>query len=79
MTMPGLPELLLISLIVVLIFGAKRLPQIGEGIGKGIRNLKKGLKENDDIDVSPADRRVADSSSAEELDVADAEVVDKKT
>ena len=40
----GVPELLIILLIVVLIFGAARLPQLGRGLGEGIRNFRKGLK-----------------------------------
>lgn len=45
----GVPELLIIFLIVILLFGASRLPQIGKGLGEGIRNFKKGLR-NDDSD-----------------------------
>ena len=41
----GIPELLLILLIVVVVFGASRLPQIGEGLGKGIRNFRKAVQE----------------------------------
>lgn len=41
----GIPELLIILTIIVLIFGASRLPEIGRGIGKGIRNFKDSLKE----------------------------------
>ena len=41
----GMTELLVILLIAVLIFGAKKLPQIGEGLGKGIRNFRKSLKD----------------------------------
>jgi sec-independent protein translocase protein TatA len=40
----GVPELVLIFVIVVLIFGASRLPQLGRGIGEGIRNFKDSLK-----------------------------------
>jgi sec-independent protein translocase protein TatA len=40
----GVPELLLILVIVVLIFGAGRLPQLGKGIGEGIRNFKDSIK-----------------------------------
>jgi sec-independent protein translocase protein TatA len=40
----GVPELLLILVIVVLIFGAGRLPQLGRGIGEGIRNFKQSLR-----------------------------------
>jgi len=43
----GLPELLIILTIIILIFGANRLPEIGRGIGKGIRNFKDATKEND--------------------------------
>ena len=41
----GLPEMLIILFIVILIFGANRLPEIGRGIGKGIRNFKDATKE----------------------------------
>ena len=41
----GLPELLIILLIVLLLFGAKRLPDIARGMGKSIQEFKKGLKE----------------------------------
>ena len=40
----GVPELLLILVIVVLIFGAGRLPQLGRGIGEGIRNFKDSIR-----------------------------------
>lgn len=43
----GVPELIIIFLIVVLLFGASRLPQIGRGLGEGIRNFKKGVKPDD--------------------------------
>jgi sec-independent protein translocase protein TatA len=41
----GIPELLVILFIVVLIFGASRLPELGRGIGKGIKNFKDATKE----------------------------------
>lgn len=44
----GVPELLLVLVIVVLIFGASRLPQLGKGIGEGIRNFKDGLRSGTD-------------------------------
>ncbi len=40
----GVPELLLIFLIVLIIFGAGKLPQLGKGIGEGIRNFRSALK-----------------------------------
>ncbi len=49
----GLPELIVILVIVVLIFGANKLPQIGQGLGQAIGNFKKSLKESKAIDVTP--------------------------
>jgi sec-independent protein translocase protein TatA len=48
----GMPELVVILVIVLIIFGAGKLPQIGEGLGKGIRNFKKSTKD-EEIDVTP--------------------------
>ena len=48
----GMPELLVILVIVLIIFGANKLPQIGEGLGKGIQNFKKGIKK-EEIDITP--------------------------
>ena len=70
----GFGELVLVFLIVMLVFGAGRLPQIGEGIGKAIRNLKRGLNTDDDIDVTPADKQVPEKAASR---VEDVEVVDK--
>ena len=41
----GLPELVIILVIIIIIFGANRLPQLGRGIGSAIRNFKDGLKD----------------------------------
>ena len=41
----GMPELLIVLVIVVIIFGASRLPQLGEGLGKAIKGFKKGISE----------------------------------
>jgi sec-independent protein translocase protein TatA len=49
----GFSELLLILVIVLVIFGAGRLPELGNSLGKGIRNFKKAIKEPDAIDVTP--------------------------
>jgi len=50
----GLPELLIVLFIVILVFGASRLPELGKGIGKGIRNFKDankgGLNDTKKID-----------------------------
>jgi sec-independent protein translocase protein TatA len=44
----GIPELVIILFIVILIFGASRLPEIGRGIGKGIRNFKDATSRDSD-------------------------------
>lgn len=41
----GLPELLVILVIVVLIFGAGKIPQLGKGLGEGIKNFKDSMKD----------------------------------
>lgn len=46
----GVWEIILIVLIVLLLFGGKRIPELMRGIGKGINNFKKGVKGEDDID-----------------------------
>jgi sec-independent protein translocase protein TatA len=44
----GLPELLVILLIVLVLFGANKLPQLGKGLGGAIRNFKEGINEGKD-------------------------------
>jgi sec-independent protein translocase protein TatA len=51
----GVPELLLILVIVVLIFGAGRLPQLGKGIGEGIRNFKESIRGDEPGDSHKKD------------------------
>ncbi len=46
----GMPELLVILVIVVIIFGASRLPQLGEGLGKAIKGFKKGISDDNEKD-----------------------------
>lgn len=43
----GMPELIIILVIILIIFGAGKLPEIGSGIGKGIKNFKKATTESD--------------------------------
>ena len=57
----GIGELLIILVIVFVIFGAGKLPDIGEGLGRGIRNFRKAVKTPDEIDVTP-EQPPADSS-----------------
>jgi len=53
----GFTEILVIVLIVALLFGARRLPELGSGLGKAIKNFKAGVS-NDEIDVTPEKDKV---------------------
>jgi sec-independent protein translocase protein TatA len=60
----GFPELIIILVIIFIIFGAGKLPGIGEAIGKSIKNFKKSYKEPDSIDITPPkDSKTSDKSS----------------
>jgi len=68
--MPGPTELLLIFLAVLLLFGAKRIPEIAQGLGRGIRDFKKSLKDaKDDIqavdDTSPKEKNELEDQSGD--------------
>lgn len=52
----GMPELIIILIIILIIFGAGRLPEIGNGIGKGIRNFKKATSDRPDEISPPKDK-----------------------
>lgn len=49
----GFQELLIILIIVLVLFGATRLPEIGRGLGAAIRNFKKGVSDADEINITP--------------------------
>ncbi len=53
----GIPELIIIMVIILLIFGAGKLPEVGSSIGKAIKGFKKSMKEPDNTDVSPKDEK----------------------
>lgn len=54
----GMPELLVILVIIIIIFGAGKLPEIGGAIGKGIKNFKKATREPDEIDITPENKKI---------------------
>jgi len=49
----GMGEILVVLVVIVLVFGANKIPQLGDALGKGIRNFKKAQTEDDTIDVTP--------------------------
>lgn len=55
MGMPGGTELLIIFGIVILLFGAKKIPDLAKGLGKGIKNFKAEMKEVDGIETASTD------------------------
>ncbi|MDR2891543.1 MAG: twin-arginine translocase TatA/TatE family subunit [Deltaproteobacteria bacterium] len=50
---PSMTQILIILLVVVVLFGAKKLPEIGGGLGKAIKNFRKASIEPDEIDITP--------------------------
>ncbi|MGD8718875.1 MAG: twin-arginine translocase TatA/TatE family subunit [Candidatus Zixiibacteriota bacterium] len=60
----GIQEILLILLIALLLFGAKRLPEIGRGLGKGIREFKKTSREISNSITEEADEKEAKESGS---------------
>ena len=56
----GMQELLVILVLVLVIFGAKRLPEIGSGLGRAIRNCRQASSEPDEIDITPKDKIKSD-------------------
>lgn len=72
--MPGMGELLIILVIVLLIFGAGKLPAIGEALGKTIKNFKRSSSAEDEIEVSK--KKELGGGKAKELDDGDVEDAD---
>jgi len=55
----GIPELLVLLLIALVIFGANKLPEIGAGLGKAIKNFKKAATEPDEIDITSKRKKIS--------------------
>ncbi len=60
---PGLPQILIVVLLILLVFGASRLPGIAENLAKGIKSFKKGLKDEDEGSKSVTDETSKDKTS----------------
>lgn len=64
--MLSLTHLLILTVILLLFFGPKRLPDLGRSIGEGMRNFKKGLNGEADIDVTDSAKRLEDKDKETE-------------
>lgn len=60
--MIGWSEMIVILFIVLVVFGAGKLPEVGSSLGKGIKNFRKALREPDAIDVTPQDEKEKDTT-----------------
>jgi len=54
----GMPELLVIAVIIIILFGARRIPEVAKGLGEGIRHFKSGMRGDDPRELD--DRRYRD-------------------
>ena len=55
----GFSELIIVLLIIVVIFGSTKLPQLGDGLGRAIKNFKRAVTNQNEIDVTPQPRKGA--------------------
>jgi sec-independent protein translocase protein TatA len=62
----GMQEILVILVIGLLIFGANKLPEMGSGLGKAIRNFRRASTEPDEIDITPDAEKKEKKESARE-------------
>jgi sec-independent protein translocase protein TatA len=69
--MPGMGEMLIILVIVLLVFGAGKLPQIGDSLGRSIKNFKRAAGGEEELEVSKKKELVSKAAD----DVDDAEVI----
>ena len=66
MGMPSMPELLIILAIVVLLFGAKKIPDLAKGLGTGIKDFKKAIKDDESKESIDADEKTVDTKPVED-------------
>src|SRR6185436_18123396 len=71
--MPGMGELIIILLIVLVVFGANKLPGIGDALGRSIKNFKRASKVDDDDDKKSADK----ADDVKQLEAKPQKVLDK--
>jgi sec-independent protein translocase protein TatA len=72
MGMPSMPELIIILVIIVLLFGAKKIPDLAQGLGKGIKNFKKAMSEEDKVEES----NKVENTKESKVDISKAEIIE---
>jgi sec-independent protein translocase protein TatA len=75
----GASELIVIFLILMLVFGASRLPALGEGLGRTIRGFKRGISDEPTAEkpTAPAETKEPSKPAVKKSEADDAELVDK--
>lgn len=68
----GTGEIILIALVIMVVFGASRLPQLGDGLGRAIKNFKRAVTSANEIEVGPK-KGEGDAAKAEKTDASKAE------
>ena len=76
MGMPSMPELLIVLAIVVLLFGAKKIPDLAKGMGKGIKDFKKAIKEDEEevVEVAKKEEAKIEEKTTEVIEEVQAEI-----
>ena len=76
----GLPEILIVLVIALIIFGPKRLPELGRSVGRGIREFRASISGNDDDDEEPAPKPARIERAEKPGETVETEVVaDRRT
>lgn len=80
--MPGIGELIIILVIILIVFGAGKLPQIGDALGRSIRNFKRSSSGKDEVEVGPQAKEISvseDQAAAEKPSEDDSAKEDQST
>jgi sec-independent protein translocase protein TatA len=72
MGMPSMPELIIILVIIVLLFGAKKIPDLAQGLGKGIKNFKKAMSEEDKAE----ENNKVENTKESKVDISKTEIIE---
>ncbi len=59
----GFSELIIVLLIIVVVFGSTKLPQLGDGLGRAIKNFKRAVTNQNEIDVSPKKGEISENDT----------------